>query len=156
MREFMTVVRALGDENRVRALLALRGTELCLCQLVLFLGLAPSTVSKHMSILKHARLVDSRKSGRWVYYRLAGNEGSHAPEALGAVQWLRRCLANDPTTSKDGEKLRALLELDPRDVCKLVHQETGRLVCGSAALETLPRKKEASGATHVDRESPPV
>jgi ArsR family transcriptional regulator, arsenate/arsenite/antimonite-responsive transcriptional repressor len=139
MREFMTVVRALGDENRVRALLALRGTELCLCQLVLFLGLAPSTVSKHMSILKHARLVDSRKSGRWVYYRLAGNGDSPSPEAQGAVHWLQQCLTNHPTIRNDEERLRAVLELHPHDVCKLVHQETGKLVCGSAALETLPR-----------------
>ena len=34
MREFMTIVKALGDENRVRALLALRGGELCVCQII--------------------------------------------------------------------------------------------------------------------------
>jgi DNA-binding transcriptional ArsR family regulator len=139
LREFMTVVKALGDENRVRALLALRVTELCLCQLVLLLGLAPSTVSKHMSILKHARLVDSRKSGRWVYYRLAENEDLCSPEARGAVNWLRQCLSNDSKTMRDEEKLRTVLELHPRDACKMVHQETGKLVCGSAAQKTLPR-----------------
>jgi ArsR family transcriptional regulator, arsenate/arsenite/antimonite-responsive transcriptional repressor len=139
LREFMTVVKALGDENRVRALLALRGTELCLCQLVLLLGLAPSTVSKHMSILKHARLVDSHKSGRWVYYHLAGNEDLSSPEARGAVHWLCQCLSNDSTTMIDEEKLRSVLELHPRDVCKIVHQETGKLVCGSAAQNILPR-----------------
>jgi ArsR family transcriptional regulator, arsenate/arsenite/antimonite-responsive transcriptional repressor len=45
MWEFMNIVRALADENRVRALLSLREGELCLCQIIEFLGLAPSTVS---------------------------------------------------------------------------------------------------------------
>ena len=62
MRDFMNIVKALGDENRVRALLALRTSELCVCQIIELLGLAPSTVSKHMSILKQARLVDTREN----------------------------------------------------------------------------------------------
>lgn len=137
MREFMTVARALGDENRVRALLALRDVELCLCQLILFLGLAPSTVSKHMSILKQARLVDSRKSGRWVYYRLADKEAS--PEGKGAIKWLRQCLTNDPSTIRDEERLLEVLALLPGDACKIVHRKTDTLVCGAAAVERLPR-----------------
>ena len=54
MREFMAVLKALADENRVRAVAALRGRELCVCQIVELLGLANSTVSKHMAILKQA------------------------------------------------------------------------------------------------------
>ncbi len=67
----MAVLKALADENRVRILTALRPKELCVCQIVELLGLAPSTVSKHMAILKQARLVDSRKESRWMFYRLA-------------------------------------------------------------------------------------
>lgn len=63
LRDFMSVIKALADENRARILLALGGRELCVCQIVELLGLAPSTVSKHMSILKQARLVDGRKQG---------------------------------------------------------------------------------------------
>ena len=75
MRDLMKITKALADENRIRVLLALRRGELCVCQIVELLGLATSTVSKHMSILKQARLVESRKEGRWIYYRLAGDEG---------------------------------------------------------------------------------
>ncbi|MDD5483528.1 MAG: metalloregulator ArsR/SmtB family transcription factor [Kiritimatiellae bacterium] len=71
MREVMDVLKALADENRVRILYALQGGELCVCQLIALLELAPSTVSKHLTILRAARLIDSRKSGRWMYYRLA-------------------------------------------------------------------------------------
>ena len=69
MLDFMAIAKALADENRVRLLLALQKQELCVCQLIELMGLAPSTVSKHMSILKQARLVEARKQGRWVYYR---------------------------------------------------------------------------------------
>ena len=70
MREFMAVTKALADPNRVRILLALRRGELCVCQITELFGLAPSTVSKHLSILHHAGMIQSRKSERWVYYRL--------------------------------------------------------------------------------------
>lgn len=70
MREVMDVLKALADENRVRLLFSLRNGELCVCQLIALMDLAPSTVSKHLSILRSARLVDSRKDGRWMYYSL--------------------------------------------------------------------------------------
>jgi DNA-binding transcriptional ArsR family regulator len=60
MHEFMTVIKALADENRVRVILALHERESCVCQIIDLLGLAPSTVSNHMPILKQARLVVSR------------------------------------------------------------------------------------------------
>jgi ArsR family transcriptional regulator, arsenate/arsenite/antimonite-responsive transcriptional repressor len=117
MREFMSVARALGDENRVRALLALRDRELCLCQIIELLELAPSTVSKHMSILKQARLVDTRKSGRWVFYRLAGNDS--APEIQGAIAWLCKSLARDAFVLQDDDRLQEILKWDLSILCSL-------------------------------------
>ncbi|MBU4211742.1 MAG: metalloregulator ArsR/SmtB family transcription factor [Verrucomicrobia bacterium] len=71
MRDIMDILKALADENRLRALGALKGGELCVCQLIALLDLAPSTVSKHLTILRAARLAESRKDGRWMYYRLS-------------------------------------------------------------------------------------
>ena len=85
MREFMSITKALADENRVRMLLALRDGELCVCQITELFGLAPSTISKHLSILYQAGLVESRKEGRWIYYSPAG-QGSPAGRARG--DWL--------------------------------------------------------------------
>ena len=76
MRDLMAVIKALADENRVQILMALRPKELCVCQIVELLGLAPSTVSKHIAILKQARLVCSRKEGRWMFYRLAEDDAT--------------------------------------------------------------------------------
>ncbi len=116
LRDFMAVTKALADEHRVRLLFALQGRELCLCQLVELAGLAPSTVSKHMAILRQARLVESRKDGRWVYYRLAGRE---APLALRrAIEWVRRSLADDPHVLGDAERLARILKLDPEALCE--------------------------------------
>ncbi len=115
MREFMSVVRALGDENRIRALLALRTGELCLCQIIEFLQLAPSTVSKHMSILKQARLVDTRKSGRWVYYRLAGNDST--PVVQEAITWVRKSLSEDAYVRQDEKRLQEALTWDLATFC---------------------------------------
>ncbi len=71
MKNALRVFSALSDENRLRMVYALRRGELCVCQLIDLVGLSPSTVSKHLSILRDAGLLDSRKEGRWVYYRLA-------------------------------------------------------------------------------------
>jgi ArsR family transcriptional regulator, arsenate/arsenite/antimonite-responsive transcriptional repressor len=117
MREFMNIVKALGDENRVRALLALRNRELCLCQIVELLGLAPSTVSKHMSILKQARLVDTRKSGRWVYYRLAGCDS--ALEVQGAIAWLCKSLSGNTSVRRDEQRLQEVLKVDLTVLCSI-------------------------------------
>ena len=73
MFEFLNITKALAEENRLRILLALEHQELCVCQLIELLKLAPSTVSKHVSILRQARLVTGRKDGRWIFYQLAGD-----------------------------------------------------------------------------------
>jgi ArsR family transcriptional regulator len=70
LKSFTAITFALSDSHRVRALMTLRNGELCVCQIIELFQLAPSTISKHMSILKLAGLVESRKEGRWVYYRL--------------------------------------------------------------------------------------
>ena len=63
MRPFMDITKALSDDNRVRLLCALQPGELCVCQLIELIGLAPSTVSKHMTILRQAGLITSRSPG---------------------------------------------------------------------------------------------
>jgi ArsR family transcriptional regulator len=116
MREFMTVTKALADENRVRILLALKLGELCVCQITELFGLAASTTSKHLSILYQARLVDSRKNGRWIYYALPGKEAPAA--AREAIRWAEKSLAEDPCISEDAARLKKILAMDPVELCK--------------------------------------
>jgi DNA-binding transcriptional ArsR family regulator len=76
MRKILAIANALGDKSRLRTVLALTRGKLCVCQIAELLQLAPSTVSKHLSILKEADLVETEKSGRWVYYSLPQNPDS--------------------------------------------------------------------------------
>ena len=86
MEKVIAIAKALSDSHRLRALFVLHKGELCVCQLIELFGLAPSTVSKHMSVLRHAGLVKSRKNGRWVYYSLIdGKIDSIAKDALTLV-----------------------------------------------------------------------
>lgn len=116
MREFMNITKALADEKRVRTLLALRQGELCVCQITELFGLAVSTVSKHLSILYRAGLVESRKDGRWIYYRLPGPA---APVAVRqALEWLGNSLAENRRIADDTRQLKKLLKVDPTELCK--------------------------------------
>ena len=116
MREFMAITKALSDPNRVRMLLALRRGELCVCQLTELFGFAPSTVSKHLSILHHAHLIRSRKSERWVYYRLADTS---APAAVReALDWVHKSLAKTVETQADARQLKEILKTNLAVICR--------------------------------------
>src|SRR5208283_5349520 len=117
----MAITKALSDPNRVRMLLALRRGELCVCQITELFGFAPSTISKHLSILHHAGLILSRKSERWVYYRLPDKTAPVAVrEALG---WVHKSLAKTDEPAADAKKVRQILKLDPAIICKRQNQK---------------------------------
>ncbi len=104
MRDFLSITRALSDEARVRALLAVKDGELCLCQIIHLLQLAPSTVSKHMSLLVQAGLLECRKEGRWRFYT---TPGANAPAAVKqALRWVASALSHEPVISGDAQNIR--------------------------------------------------
>jgi DNA-binding transcriptional ArsR family regulator len=117
MLSFLSITKALADESRVRTLMALDGRELCVCQITELLGLAPSTVSKHMSILTQARLVENRKDGRWRYYRLAGDDAPD--ETRRAIDWVCGHLSKADVIRQDAVKLEKILALDPEVLCRM-------------------------------------
>ncbi|MBU1701048.1 MAG: metalloregulator ArsR/SmtB family transcription factor [Candidatus Eisenbacteria bacterium] len=120
MREFTDVAKALSDPNRVRILLALKGRELCVCQLVDLLGLAASTVSKHMSVLRQAYLVEYRKEGRWAYYRRTGRGGPKRAQT--ALRWLDASVVGESIVAKDAKRLQVILKRPVEDLCKITNQ----------------------------------
>ena len=116
MRDLMKITKALADENRVRVLLALRGGELCACQITELFRLAPSTMSKHMSILYQAGLVDSRKEGRWIYFRLP--DGKAPATVKKAIDWVSKAAEDQPRIEEDAKLLKTILKLNPSEICK--------------------------------------
>ena len=109
MFDFMTIARALTDENRVRILMALEGRELCVCQVTGFLDLSPSTTSKHLSILRQARLIESRKKGKWVYYRQAGGNDA-LPVVRDALEWVKSGVGASSLVAEDEARIQTILE----------------------------------------------
>jgi DNA-binding transcriptional ArsR family regulator len=116
MREFMAITKALSDPNRARILLALRRGELCVCQITELFSLAPSTISKHLSILQQAGLILSRKSERWVYYRLPDKS---APVVVSeAFDWAKKSLGKSDEAIADAKRLKKILKMDLKEICR--------------------------------------
>jgi ArsR family transcriptional regulator len=118
MEELITIAKALSDGNRVRTLLALRNGELCVCRIIELLRLAPSTVSKHMTVLKHAGLVESRKEERWIYYRLPDMVDKNE-KIRRALEWIFSSLAKDQKIIDDARNLVKILKKSPEFLCKM-------------------------------------
>ena len=115
MGGFTSIAKALSDQNRARALMMLSEGELCVCQLIEILALAPSTVSKHMSILFQAGLVNARKQGRWNYYRLADGD---APQGVHqAIRWVQSTLAQNKQIHADAKQVKRVCKIDKAELC---------------------------------------
>jgi ArsR family transcriptional regulator len=102
MKEVVKVFKALSDPNRIRIIKLLEVQPLCVCEITSILGLATSTVSKHLSILKEADLIFDQKENKWVNYHL--NRATRLPYARDLLGFLAKNLADDPTISGDREK----------------------------------------------------
>jgi ArsR family transcriptional regulator, arsenate/arsenite/antimonite-responsive transcriptional repressor len=89
MKEFIKVMKAMSDPNRVKLLKILQLKELCVCEIQAALGIAQPTVSKHLKVLEGAGLVGRRKEGLWVNYTLTGGDNPYAATLLGNLKyWL--------------------------------------------------------------------
>lgn len=132
MRTLLAITSAISDLNRIRILCALScGGELCVCQIHELLGLAPSTTSKHLSLLANAGLVEMRKQGRWAYYRLSQEPPPH--EARELLTWLCREANQSPVIAEDCQKLRVILNFTPEALCQMQSQG---IACCSFVPET--------------------
>jgi ArsR family transcriptional regulator len=103
LRRYETVMKAVADPTRVRILKMLEGRELCVCQIIAVLALSPSTVSKHLFLLKAAGLVNDRKEKKWVHYSLdRENDDAYVADILRELSgWLER----DTVIVKDRARL---------------------------------------------------
>lgn len=111
----LELLKALSDGTRFRAWAALQEQELCACQLIELLQLAPSTVSRHLTILRQAGLVESRKDGRWIYYRKA----DLLDEAMqGVLAGLLDSQRRSSVLTEDRRLLKGILAVSPEELCR--------------------------------------
>ncbi|MBD3257232.1 metalloregulator ArsR/SmtB family transcription factor [candidate division GN15 bacterium] len=107
----VSLFKALGDDSRLRIVLALLRRELCVCQIVGLLDLAPSTISRHLQILKDAGLIRGNKKGRWIYYQFNTRA---IGEGIGPLlEPLLSTVAKSDQGRDDYSKLTGLLKIDP-------------------------------------------
>jgi DNA-binding transcriptional ArsR family regulator len=74
--DIVNVLKALSDETRLRILNLLYERELCVCDIVESLGIMQTKASRHLSYLRNAGLISSRKQAQWVYYSIIKDEGT--------------------------------------------------------------------------------
>ena len=113
MQDFIRVIKALSDPNRVKLIKILQQRVMCVCEIQAALGIAQPTVSKHLKVLEEAGLVGHRKDGLWVNYYLA--DGSSSPYAASLLGNLKHWL-------KDDEEIQNLMDKIPgiqrEEICK--------------------------------------
>jgi ArsR family transcriptional regulator len=101
MRHVEKIFKALGDRNRLRILKMLEARPLCVCEITAVLGIAQSSVSRHLGILRDAGLVDDKKDGQWMIYSLARG-GDDATRSV--IAGLGRWLSDDPQVKSDSRR----------------------------------------------------
>lgn len=94
--------KALGEETRIRILMAIYQHELCLCHLSHVFNLANSTLSKHLDILRRNSFIFKRKQGKFHYFFF-----NDAYE--GQLKWLLRSLSEDETIQEDLKSVQHMI-----------------------------------------------
>jgi ArsR family transcriptional regulator, arsenate/arsenite/antimonite-responsive transcriptional repressor len=113
VKNFIKVMKALSDPNRVKLLKILQERMMCVCEMQVALGIAQPTVSKHLKILEAAGLVGYSKDGLWVNYSLTdGRKSAYAASLLGH---LKHWLDADPEIGTLREKLT---DIRRDEICK--------------------------------------
>ena len=106
MMELVLAAKAFADPTRVRILAALRGRELCVCELSDALGVSQSTLSTHLRVIRAAGLVRTRKAGKWVYYAPEPEAEAFMESLFGFFQ---TSLRGDATVQRDTGRVRQRL-----------------------------------------------
>lgn len=113
IRDYENVLKAAGDPTRARILKLLELSDLRVSDMVDILGLSQSTVSGHLSLLKRAGLISSRKTGRMAYYSLIDHKKNQY--ALPLLALLLGWLDDDPQVRSDKEILTSVMMKGSQD-----------------------------------------
>ena len=103
LSELEALFRALGDETRLRILGLLLAGEVCVCDIYESLKIPQPKASRHLAYLRRSGLVETRRQGLWIHYRLAN---SSDPVIAAVRDAVRHALTHVETVRKDGERLR--------------------------------------------------
>jgi ArsR family transcriptional regulator len=94
--------KALADRTRLRLIGLIGDSEVCVCFFVAILRLSQPKISRHLAYLRRAGIVNARREGKWMHYRLAEPPDEHAARIFREV---RASLAEHPEFQRDRAKL---------------------------------------------------
>ena len=115
MNTVLQIFKALSDRNRLRIFAALMHyEELCACQFVELLQVTGATASRHLSQLTQAGLIQSRKEGRWIFYRLTDDKFNVEV----AAKWLKEELSQSAGFHADLKTLKKITTFNREDLCR--------------------------------------
>ena len=112
MKDFVRVMKALSDPNRVKIVKMLQHKKLCVCEIQALLRISQPSVSKHLKLLENAGFVMSSKDGLWVNYHLS--DGSSSPYVASILGNLKHWL-NDNTETRN--IIAKLPDIRREDLC---------------------------------------
>lgn len=115
MDNYVEVFKALADNTRLRImrLLSITDRQVCVCEIMDALQRPQYQVSKHLNILKSAKLVEGERKGTWVYYSPLKK---HSPFNRQLLKLLKDQLS-DTEFLQDAKKLKRRLRLRDGDTC---------------------------------------
>lgn len=115
MRELVKVFKAVADKNRLRILKMLQHKKMCVCELAAALGITQPSVSRHLSLMKDAGLVEEERNGPWIDYGLCEEKiNKYAP----IIQsHLKEWINDDPNIK---EILKKIKHLRREELCSKV------------------------------------
>jgi ArsR family transcriptional regulator, arsenate/arsenite/antimonite-responsive transcriptional repressor len=103
LSEMETLFKALADATRLRILGLLLTGEVCVCDIHESLKIPQPKASRHLAYLRRSGLVDTRRDGLWIHYRL-GRLGDPVMAAI--VDAVRHALTHVDSVRRDGERLQ--------------------------------------------------
>ena len=110
MPSITKTLRVLADPNRLRILLLLKDEELSVAELQEILSMGQSTISTHLSQLRQAALVEDRRTGKSIHYRLSTDPANAALLDQLLHQFLTRAAAEIPEAAHDKTAMRRVLK----------------------------------------------
>ena len=112
-----TMFKALADVTRLRILGLLLDGEVCVCHIHDSLGVPQPRVSRHLAYLRRAGLVEPRRDGLWVHYRLARLDD---PVMQALLEAAGHALGHLDTRAKDRQRLSAVVPDRPSRALPMV------------------------------------
>ena len=127
-RQMNAALKALADPTRLRILGLVAGGEVCVCHLHEALGIPQPTASRHLAYLRRAGLVDGRRQGLWVYYRLAKLPDDMLQTLVEAVT---HCAGHVATVARDRKRLERAT-----GCCRVMDVRPPELACCAPAARS--------------------